>query len=102
MQKFSEEHKNLFFGRTKAVNDMFDLLRNNILTVIFGKSGIGKSSVLNAGLIPKLRENFYLPVLIRIPFADADVDPLAYTQSCIEAEVKKYIFKDFKYPPDTT
>ncbi len=51
MQKFSEEHKNLFFGRTKLIDEIFDLLRNNILTVIFGKSGIGKSALLNAGLL---------------------------------------------------
>jgi hypothetical protein len=102
MQKFSEEHKNLFFGRTKPIDEIFDLLRNNILTVIFGKSGIGKSSLLNAGLLPKLRENFYLPVLIRIPFSDPGIDPLAYTQSAIETEIKRYIYKDFKYPENTT
>jgi AAA+ ATPase superfamily predicted ATPase len=95
MQQFSEQHKDLFFGRLKPVDEIFDLLKNNLLTVIFGKSGIGKSSLINAGLLPKLRENFYLPVLIRIPFSDARVDPLNYTRACIEAEVKKYIFKGF-------
>ena len=93
MQQFSEQHKDLFFGRSKPVDEIFDLLKNNLLTVIFGKSGIGKSSLINAGLLPELRENFYLPVLIRIPFSDARVDPLAYTRACIEAEVKRYIFK---------
>lgn len=102
MQTFSEEHKNLFFGRTKPVDEIFDLLKNNLLTVIFGKSGIGKSSLLNAGLLPKLRENFYLPILIRIPFSDTGVDPLAYTQSAIETAVKKYIYRDFKYPANAT
>jgi len=102
MQQFSEQHKDLFFGRSKPVDEIFDLLKNNLLTVIFGKSGIGKSSLINAGLLPELRENFYLPVLIRIPFSDARVDPLIYTRACIEAEVKKYIFKGFVYPEDTT
>lgn len=102
MQTFSELHKDLFFGRAKPVNEIFSLLKNNLLTVIFGKSGIGKSSLINAGLVPKLRENFYLPVLVRIPFSDAAIDPLAYTYACIEAEVKKYIYKDFSYPANTT
>jgi len=102
MQQFSEQHKDLFFGRSKPIDEIFDLLKNNLLAVIFGKSGIGKSSLINAGLLPKLRENFYLPVLIRIPFSDARVDPLAYTRACIEAEVKRYIFKGFVYPEDTT
>jgi hypothetical protein len=100
MQSFSEQHKDLFFGRTKPVDEIFSLLKNNLLTVIFGKSGIGKSSLISAGLMPKLRENFYLPVLIRIPFSDFKIDPLAYTQSCVEAEIRKYIFKDFVYPKD--
>ncbi len=102
MQKFSEEHKNLFFGRTKPIDEIFDLLKNNRLTVIFGRSGIGKSSLLNAGLLPKLRENFYLPVLIRIPFSDPKTDPLAYTKSEIEREMKKYVSKDFKYTEGKT
>lgn len=102
MQSFSEQHKDLFFGRAKPVDEIFSLLKNNLLTVIFGKSGIGKSSLINAGLVPKLRENFYLPVLVRIPFSDAVIDPLAYTCACIEAEVRKYIFKDFSYPANTT
>jgi hypothetical protein len=102
MQTFSEEHKNLFFGRTKAVDDIFGLLKNNSLTVIFGKSGIGKSSVINAGLVPKLRENFYLPIVIRIPFSDINIDPLFYTRKCIEDEVRKYIRKDFIYPETIT
>lgn len=102
MHTFTEEQKNLFFGRSKPVNEIFSLLKNNTLTVIFGTSGIGKSSLINAGLIPKLRENFYLPILLRIPFSDANINPLVYTRNIIEAEVKKYIYKDFTYPENTT
>lgn len=102
MHTFTEEQKNLFFGRGKPVNEIFSLLKNNTLTVIFGTSGIGKSSLINAGLIPKLRENFYLPILLRIPFSDANINPLVYTRNIIEAEVKKYIYKDFTYPENTT
>lgn len=102
MHTFTEEQKNVFFGRSKPVNEIFSLLKNNALTVIFGTSGIGKSSLINAGLIPKLRENFYLPILLRVPFSDTNINPLAYTRNIIEAEVKKYIYKDFTYPENTT
>jgi hypothetical protein len=87
--------KIFFLEDQSPLMKFFDLLKNNLLTVIFGKSGIGKSSLINAGLLPKLREKFYLPVLIRIPFSDARVDPLAYTRACIEAEVKKIYFQRF-------
>lgn len=102
MQTFGEEHKDFFFGRTRPRDEIYELLKNNLLTVIFGKSGIGKSSLLNAGLIPILRENFFLPILIRIPFADRQIDPLKFTRRCIEAEIRKYIAKDFNYPEHTT
>src|ERR1041385_652920 len=102
MQSFAEEHKNLFFGRSRPVAAIFELLKNNLLTVIFGKSGIGKSSLINAGLIPILRENFYLPILVRIPFSDVRADPLAYTRMSIQTEVRKYIKKDFEYPSEKT
>lgn len=102
MQTFSEDHSDLFFGRKKPTEEIFSLVKNNLLTIVFGKSGIGKSSLLNAGLIPKMRENFFLPILIRIPFADQFIDPLGYVQACIESEIRKFIKKDFTYPENLT
>jgi hypothetical protein len=46
------------------------------LTVLFGQSGLGKSSLLQAGLFPRLREEGYLPVAIRLDHA-ATAPPLA-------------------------
>jgi len=33
--------------------------------VVFAKSGVGKSSLLYAGLFPKLKKNNYYPIKIR-------------------------------------
>lgn len=42
------------------------------LTIIYGTSGLGKTSLLQAGLIPRLREAGYLPVTIRLGYTTED------------------------------
>jgi hypothetical protein len=54
---FDEEHAPFFFGRESFVDDLYTRLtrdHKNFVAVI-GASGSGKSSVVRAGLIPKLR-----------------------------------------------
>ena len=44
-----------FFGRDAAVAEMLDVLATEQLLVVVGPSGIGKSSVVKAGLLPALQ-----------------------------------------------
>ncbi len=53
---YYEEHAQLFFGREKFVERMIESLRGSPLVAVVGKSGCGKTSVVNAGLIPRLHE----------------------------------------------
>lgn len=53
---YEEEDKNIFFGRSDETAELVEKIKNNCLTLIYGKSGIGKSSLLNAGVIPHLNE----------------------------------------------
>lgn len=50
--KVSEKH--LFFGRDKHVNHVVEKLIANRFVVISGGSGIGKSSLVNCGVIPRI------------------------------------------------
>jgi hypothetical protein len=55
LNAFREEDAPLFFGRNAAASEVFQkVLKNEIVTVI-GRSGSGKSSVTQAGLLPLLR-----------------------------------------------
>ncbi len=63
---YSEDDQNLFFGREQDALDLLRLVRREVLTVLFGRSGTGKSSLLKAGLFPKLRQEQFLPVWIRL------------------------------------
>lgn len=53
---FEEKDKGLFFGRAQLVNELCAKVSKNHCILIAGASGSGKSSLVNAGLIPKLRE----------------------------------------------
>lgn len=53
---YQETDKELFWGREKETQDVFNLVSNSDYCVCCAKSGEGKSSLLNAGLMPKLRK----------------------------------------------
>ena len=63
---FTEANQLFFFGREREVVELARLVRQETLTVFFGKSGLGKSSILRAGLSPLLRESEFVPVYIRL------------------------------------
>jgi WD40 repeat protein/energy-coupling factor transporter ATP-binding protein EcfA2 len=56
LKSFDEEHCELFFGRSKLVEKLHNFVKTHSLTVVLGASGSGKSSLVKAGLIPKLKE----------------------------------------------
>lgn len=62
---FSEPQESLFFGRLTEVEEVYASIKANNVFLIHGISGIGKSSLINAGLIPKLRDNGFSPVAVR-------------------------------------
>jgi WD40 repeat protein len=52
---FREEHAPFFFGRDTFNQKMTEAVRKRDLVAIMGPSGSGKSSVIFAGLVPRLR-----------------------------------------------
>ncbi|NEQ82065.1 MAG: caspase family protein, partial [Moorea sp. SIO2I5] len=57
LASFDEKHSSLFFGRTLLVEKLDYFVKTHPLTVVLGASGSGKSSLVKAGLIPKLRQD---------------------------------------------
>ena len=55
-----------FCGRDNESYDVANLIDNHIFVTLYGKSGTGKTSLLNAGVFPLLRQKGYLPVSVRL------------------------------------
>jgi len=53
--RFEPGDESLFFGRERLVGELLELVCEHRLAMVFGASGSGKSSLLRAGLIPRLR-----------------------------------------------
>ncbi|MGA9379311.1 MAG: ATP-binding protein, partial [Phormidium sp.] len=56
MSAFREQDEKFFFGRQRFVDSLVEVVYRQPLVAVIGASGSGKSSVVFAGLIPKLRE----------------------------------------------
>ncbi|MHC5730270.1 MAG: ATP-binding protein, partial [Nostoc sp.] len=57
LQSYDEKDSDLFFGRDKQIEELYQKIVDSKqgLTLVLGASGTGKSSLVKAGLIPKLR-----------------------------------------------
>lgn len=57
---FDTAQQHIFFGRSADVDALERLLALEQVVVLYGKSGLGKSSLLNAGLLPRAEANLKL------------------------------------------
>ncbi|WP_232662856.1 serine protease [Pseudonocardia sp. TRM90224] len=55
LQPFDEEHAATFFGRSEEIGLLLDAVGRQPVTAVAGPSGVGKSSLVRAGLLPRLR-----------------------------------------------
>lgn len=66
LSTFTEEQTAFFFGRDEEVRELLRRVERKALTVLFGQSGLGKSSLLQAGLFPRLRTANFCPIYVRL------------------------------------
>lgn len=58
---YGSEMAELFFGRDREIRELFDKVINDTAvrtTLVFGPIGVGKTSLLRAGLIPRVQQLF--------------------------------------------
>jgi WD40 repeat protein len=72
---FSEADRDFFFGRDSEAEGLTERIELHRLTVLFGMSGLGKSSLLRAGVFPRLRKKGFLPVYLRLNFHSDSTPP---------------------------
>ena len=82
-----------FTGREEETVSVYSLIDNNLLVTLYGKSGIGKTSLLNAGVFPMLREHDYFPISLRLGIDKTEDNYSNIIINAKESERKK-IFGD--------
>lgn len=85
LASYQVQDADLFFGREKEMAVLCDVIKQNYSTVIYGKSGMGKTSLINAGLIPLLSADGFLPVSIKLEHNGKR----SYADQIIEAVTQK-------------
>jgi hypothetical protein len=95
-QPFSDTElsRRTFFGREQASLALTNQILANRLVVVYAKSGLGKSSLLNAGVAPLLREAGTIPLFVRVN--DVKRDLLVSIPERIEEEAKR---QDVEFVP---
>jgi HEAT repeat protein len=62
---FELEDAGVFYGRTTEIEQVYQLQERSRLAVLHAPSGAGKTSLLQAGLLPRLLKDTCLPIYIR-------------------------------------
>jgi hypothetical protein len=83
---FGEADWKYFHGRDFETDLLYRKVERERLTVLFGLSGLGKSSILQAGLFPLLRRENVLPIYIRLDFSPDKPDLTGQVKSAIVRE----------------
>lgn len=93
LQPYTEDDAYRFKGRLEESQELFRLIVRNDFTVCYAESGEGKTSLLNAGVFPLLRENMYFPIAITFTSDDYQVTPDNFStiiDRCIKDSITEY------------
>ncbi len=102
LNAYSEEQAKIFFGRDEEIEQLTKLIKFNTLTILFGKSGTGKTSLLNAGIFPGLRHDYCLPFRIRLEFKKDSPELITQVKQVLKKEIDSYGFQVQSYPGQET
>lgn len=102
LASYDESARLYFNGRSEEIAELSRRVLDEPLTVLFGRSGLGKSSLLKAGLFPPLREQGFVPVYIRLQL-HAQAPPLsAQVRFALEQELRAQSIEAPDWPADET
>ncbi|PSL45401.1 hypothetical protein CLV51_104103 [Chitinophaga niastensis] len=87
---FSEAYTQLFFGRGEEISVLASIIKSKAVTVLFGRSGFGKSSLIDAGLCPLFEKSTVQPRSADIlsPAGITEADEKPYKVIKIRFEIK--------------
>ena len=89
LASFTEEARGFFYGREEEVAELARRVQRKLLTVLFGMSGLGKTSILRAGLVPRLREQGYCPIYVRVDYGRDSPEPAEQIKQAIKRTARR-------------
>ncbi|MDW3221812.1 MAG: hypothetical protein R8G34_02815 [Paracoccaceae bacterium] len=69
---FKEKDSAKFAGREQEITDIVEQITRARTTILYGKSGLGKTSLLQAGVLPEMRKRRFTPIYVRTLQAPLD------------------------------
>ncbi len=70
LPSFREIDAEFFHGRTLEIDELRRMVTRERVTVLLGGTGLGKTSLLQAGLFPAVRRDRLLPLRVRLDFGE--------------------------------
>jgi len=65
LDSYTKEDRDIFFGRDREIEEMYQKVFESKILLIYGISGTGKTSIINCGLANKFEDSDWLPVTVR-------------------------------------
>src|SRR5262249_17802139 len=97
LDAFDEASGERFFnGRDNDAASLLRMVRGSQVTVLFGKSGLGKTSLLQAGLFRLLRKERLFPIHVRLRYDEAAARPLEqiWQRFALESRQRGFSFRE--------
>ncbi|HTR13335.1 MAG TPA: hypothetical protein VMI72_08815, partial [Roseiarcus sp.] len=98
LHEFDESGKEFFNGRDQETAELLRLVTDAPLTVLFGASGLGKTSLLLAGLSPRLRQQNKLPIYVRLDPKSTAAPLLEQAAAAFRAELDAHAVDCAPFP----
>jgi len=96
LASYDEAAQAYFAGRDAEIAELVRRITDEPVTVLFGKSGLGKSSLLKAGVFPVLRQRGLLPVPLRLLFGGDAPEPF---EQIAQALFGAFAAENIDHPP---
>lgn len=65
MEFLTSEYRNYLIGREKETDDILARLNEDSIVLLLGDSGVGKTSLIHAGLLPKIKDKGFRAIYAR-------------------------------------
>jgi AAA+ ATPase superfamily predicted ATPase len=65
LDAFELRDRDVFFGRDEETEQLYQMVNKNRLVLVYGQSGIGKTSLIQCGLAGRYDSTDWLPIFVR-------------------------------------